>query len=169
MKIRIPRLYICLFLVLALTQGCDAQPDPTEFSATALEEKLMSEDGQNITLSELLNEHKGKTILIDVWASWCRDCLVGFPKLKKLQQANTEVVFVYLSLDKTQEAWKKGIGNYDLKGHHYFLASGWDGPFGEFADLDWIPRYMVVDGTGKIKLFRAVKADDRALTEALHD
>jgi hypothetical protein len=41
---------------------------------------------------------------------------------------------------------------------------------GEFAagiKLDWIPRYMVVDKTGKIALFKAIEADDQTLIATL--
>ena len=47
------------------------------------------------------------------------------------------------------------------------MQSGWKGSFGEFVDLDWIPRYMVVDKEGTIKLFKAVKADDKRIKEIL--
>ena len=36
----------------------------------------------------ILLKHQGKKILIDIWASWCRDCVVTLPELKKLQQEN---------------------------------------------------------------------------------
>ena len=41
------------------------------------------------------------------------------------------------------------------------MQSGWKGPFGEFLDLDWIPRYLVIDKQGNIKLFKATKAKDK--------
>lgn len=34
-------------------------------------------------------------------------------------------------------------------------------------DLDWIPRYMILDHTGAIKLFRAIKADDKEILNYL--
>ena len=33
----------------------------------------------------LLANNRGKKIVIDVWASWCKDCLESLPDIKKLQ------------------------------------------------------------------------------------
>ena len=47
------------------------------------------------------------------------------------------------------------------------MQSGWKGAFGTFLDLDWIPRYMVIDKQGNIKLFKATKATDIKIIEAI--
>jgi hypothetical protein len=46
-------------------------------------------------------------------------------------------------------------------------TDGMKGIFGKSIDLNWIPRYMVVDKKGKIALFRAIEADDTKLIETL--
>ncbi|WP_027138805.1 TlpA family protein disulfide reductase [Gaetbulibacter saemankumensis] len=160
--------YILSVIVLVFV-SCHAQKaEPTKFSEAALNDQFISyEGGEEITLSNILKQYKGKTIVIDVWASWCGDCLKGLPKVKALQATYSEVEYVFLSLDRSLEAWKHGIDKYDIQGNHYYMVSGRKGPFGTFADLDWIPRYMVVSPKGKIKLFRAVEADDTQITELL--
>ena len=40
-------------------------------------------------------------------------------------------------------------------------------PDGDFIDLDWTPRYIVVDKDQKIKLFEAVNANDKRLKQVL--
>ena len=47
------------------------------------------------------------------------------------------------------------------------MQSGWKGPFGNFVALDWIPRYMVVDKDGNIKLYKAIEADDTKIKNIL--
>ncbi len=74
---------------------------------------------------------------------------------------------MFLSVDKNQRNWKKGIEKYNIKGEHYYMQSGWSGDFGDFIDLDWTPRYIVVDKDQKIKLFEAVKANDKRIKEVL--
>ena len=91
--------------------------------------------------------------------------LKGCQKLKTLQKKFGNVTYMFLSLDKSQEAWKKGIEKYNVQGQNYFMQSGWKGPFGEFVELDWIPRYMVIDEQGNIKLFKAIEADDKKIKE----
>lgn len=140
---------------------------PTQFSKDALNDTFITLEGEDITFKSILEKHKGKTIVIDVWASWCGDCLRGMPKVKKLQSEYKDVVYLFLSLDKTQKAWKKGIKKYNVEGNHYFMQSGWKGAFGDFLNLDWIPRYLVINKAGNIEIFKAVKADDNKLVNAL--
>lgn len=157
-------LTIISFIVL----NCKAQDTPTQFSEAALNDTFVALNGNNsVTFKSILEKHQGKTIVVDIWASWCGDCIKGMPKVKALQKKHQDLVYLFLSLDKTQDAWKKGIEKYDVKGEHYFMQSGWKGAFGEFVNLDWIPRYMVIDKDGSIKLFKATEADDQKIKDIL--
>ncbi|WP_166964718.1 TlpA family protein disulfide reductase [Yeosuana marina] len=155
-----------ILLVCLVFFSCNAQ-DPTTFSKEALNDTFVTLQGDEITFNDILEAHKGSTLVIDIWASWCKDCVGGMPKVKELQKEHPEVTYIFLSLDKTQDAWKKGIEKYEVEGNHYFMESGWKGPFGTFVGLDWIPRYMVVDKEGQIKLFKAVEADDAKIKNIL--
>ena len=139
----------------------------TQFSEAALNDTLLTLNDDSILFKSILEKHQGKTVFIDVWASWCKDCLKGLPSVKALQTEHPEVDFVYLSLDKTQKAWKKGIKRLEIKGDHYFMKSGWKGVMGTFLDLDWIPRYMIIDKQGKIKVFKAIETTDITLLNNL--
>jgi len=145
---------------------CFAQ-EPIVFSKEALNDTFISLDGETVTFESILNKYKGSDIVIDIWASWCKDCVGGMPKVKELQKDYKNAAYVFLSLDKTQVAWKNGIIKHEIKGDHYFMQSGWKGDFGTFARLNWIPRYMVVDKQGNIKLYKSVEADDEKIKEVL--
>ena len=132
----------------------------TEFSEIGLQEELLTLDGKNITIKEALNQYNGKIVVLDLWATWCKDCLIGMPKLKELQDKNPEVEFVYFSMDKTTEAWKNGIEKYEIKGNHYFIGNNWKNDFTSSIDLNWIPRYIILDQNGKIANYYAVNAED---------
>ena len=54
-----------------------------------------------------------------------------------------------------------------LKGQHFWAQDGMKGVFGKSIDLDWIPRYMVVDREGKIAFYNAIQADDAAMIKVL--
>jgi thiol-disulfide isomerase/thioredoxin len=158
---------ITIFLVCGLLLSCEAQSEPTQFSQEALDATFVDLEGESVTFQNILETFKGKTIVIDVWASWCRDCIVGLPDLKALQTDFKDVTYVFLSMDKTQKSWKNSIEKYEIIGEHYYMASGWDGPFSDFVDLDWVPRYMIIDSESNIKLFRAIKANDPKIKEQL--
>lgn len=157
--------YLCFVLVFS---ACSVPQDKTRFAENALEESLLTLNGQEKSLSEVLSSSRGKQLVLSVWASWCGDCIEGLPALKALQKAagkNTR--FVFLSLDKTPTAWKQSLERYEVLGEHYFLSSGWKGPFCKSIGLDWIPRYMVLDKGGSIVLYKAKTAKDPHLLALL--
>jgi thiol-disulfide isomerase/thioredoxin len=157
---------LLVFLFVTTLLSCQNRVE-TQFSEAALNDEFVTLNGDSILFKTILEKHLGNTVFIDVWASWCKDCLEGLPSVKELQQKHPEVDFVYLSLDKTQKAWKKGINRLEIKGDHYFMQSGWKGAMGTFLDLDWIPRYMIIDKQGSIKVFKAIKTTDITLLNNL--
>lgn len=165
------KLLLLPILLFSLLSCAQKENNPISFTQAALSENLKTPDGSQVTFKEVLSKFKGKTIVIDIWASWCPDCIKGMPKVHALQHQyknNKDVVFLFLSYDKSEEAWKKGMEKYHVTGENYLVTSKWKGgAFSEAVKLDWIPRYMVVDKTGKIALFRAIEADDAKLIETL--
>ena len=79
--------------------------------------------------------------------------------MKTLQAENPEVDYVFISMDKTADKWKAGIEKHQLEGDHYMATDGMKGVFGTAINLDWIPRYIIIDKNGKIVLYRAIETD----------
>ncbi|MCG2611972.1 TlpA family protein disulfide reductase [Flavobacterium sp. SM15] len=162
---------ILMFLVFGIaafvTYSYTQKKEDTSFKKEALENVMLASDGSQITFKEILKKYKGKTIVMDVWASWCSDCIKGMPKVKALQAENPDVAYLFISMDKTPEAWKKSIERFEIQGEHYMATDGMKGIFGKSINLDWIPRYMVIDKKGKIALYRAIEADDTKLIETI--
>jgi len=154
-------------LVLLIGVLSCSEEIPTKFTEAALNDVFISLEGESVAFKDILNAHEGKSMVIDIWASWCGDCIKGMPKVKALQKGYPDAAYIFLSLDRGQDAWKRGIKKYDVQGEHYYLPNGKKSAFGDFVSIDWIPRYMVVDAKGNIKLFKAVEADNNQITEAL--
>ena len=154
-------------LIIALTVFSCSRAQKAEFSKEALSETLLTTDGEQIKFQEILKKEQGKTILIEVWASWCGDCVKAMPKLKELQNNNPNVSYVFISMDKTADKWKQGIEKHELNGLHYMANDGMKGKFGKAVDLDWIPRYIIIDKTGKIVVYRAIETDFEQINETL--
>jgi thiol-disulfide isomerase/thioredoxin len=148
---------VTLLVTLVIISCSNAQK--TEFSNEALSAKLLTIDRGQIPFKTLVKKHKEKTLLIEVWASWCGDCVKAMPKIHELQTNNPDVDYMFISMDKTDTQWKEGIAKYDLKGEHFMAKDQMKGVFAKAIDLDWIPRYIIVDKTGKIVLYRATETD----------
>jgi thiol-disulfide isomerase/thioredoxin len=126
---------------------------------------LLALDGSTTTFGEVLDQHRGKRIMIDIWASWCRDCIVALPQLTKIHESanSDEVVILALSLDREEGKWRTAIDRLNIKGVHYWIPEGWKNPFSNYIVLDWIPRYLVLDKEGRVVLPKAIHADNPAL------
>ena len=127
----------------------------------------MATDGSQVAFKNILKKYKGKTLVIEVWASWCSDCVKAMPKIKELQASNPDVAYLFISMDKTAEQWKKGIEKHEIKGDHFMANDQMKGVFGKAIDADWIPRYIIVDKKGKIVLYRAIETDFDKISETL--
>ncbi|AWG22368.1 alkyl hydroperoxide reductase [Flavobacterium faecale] len=156
-------------LVFIFISCSNKTKEKTSFSTEALKETLLTREGNQVSFESILKANEGKTTVIEVWASWCGDCIKAMPKLKELQAKHPEVNYVFISMDKTEIAWQNGIIKHDLKGSHFMANDQMKGKFAGAIDLDWIPRYIVIDKTGKIALYRAIETDfdliDKTITE----
>lgn len=147
-----------VFLFAVISFSC-SQAQKNSFSKQALSEKLLAIDGSQVAFKDILKKYKGKTLVIEVWASWCGDCVKAMPKIKELQANNPNVSNLFLSMDRTVENWKIGIEKHELKGDHFMANDQMKGVFAKAIDADWIPRYIILDKTGKIVLYRAIETD----------
>ena len=159
---------IILLLIAFATFSC-TKAQKTEFSKEALSETLLATDGSQVAFQDILKKYQGKTLVIEVWASWCGDCVKAMPKLKELQANNPDVACLFISMDKTADKWKAGIEKHQLKGDHFMANDQMKGVFAKAVDVDWIPRYIIVDKTGKIVLYRAIETDFDKINATLKD
>lgn len=158
-----------LVLFLAVISFSCSQAQKNSFSKEALSETLLSKDGKQVAFKDILKSHKGKTTVIEIWASWCGDCVKAMPKVKELQANNPDVDYVFISMDKTADKWKEGITKHEIKGEHFMANDQMKGVFGKAIDLDWIPRYIIIDKTVKIVIYRAIETDFEKINTTLKE
>ena len=154
------------FIVALATVSC-TQAQKTEFSPEALASVMIATDKSETTFQKAIEANKGKIVVVDVWASWCGDCIKGLPKYKELQKQFPDVVYLNISMDRDWESWIIGAEHHLITGQHFWAPEGMKGTFGSEIDLSWIPRYMVVDQEGKIALYNAKEADDTKIATTI--
>ncbi|MFK7757592.1 MAG: thioredoxin-like domain-containing protein [Flavobacteriales bacterium] len=119
-------------------------------------------NGNEITLYEL----RGKTVLVDFWASWCGPCRRENPNVvnayKKYHDAGFEVLSV--SLDNNKDKWVKAIEEDGLIwSTHVSDLLKWDTPYKEKYGFSGIPHAVLVDTGGTIidSKIRGAKLEER--------
>lgn len=141
----------------------------TTFDDVSLNQSLFDLKGSSTTVGAIFEQYKGKIIFLDLWASWCSDCIKGLPRLKEVQSKYTDMVYLFFSLDRNENAWKRGIEKFNIQGEHYWFSTGWKNGFTNYIGLNWIPRYILIDQTGNIAHYYAVHADDTKLLSKIEE
>jgi len=105
-------------------------------------------DGREIALSSL----RGKVVLIDFWASWCKPCRMENPNVKKVYEKYHRKGFEILgvSLDRDMNAWKGAIEQDGLPWMHVSDLQFWNNAVAQQYGISSIPFTVLVGKDGKV-------------------
>jgi len=110
---------------------------------------LPNPEGDTIKLSST----KGSVVLLDFWAAWCAPCRIENPNLVKAYEMYHGRGFqIYqVSLDKTREAWIKGIEDDQLgKWIHVSDVRYWNSVVVPLYKIESIPTNYLLDREGRV-------------------
>ncbi|HZR21351.1 MAG TPA: TlpA disulfide reductase family protein [Verrucomicrobiae bacterium] len=95
---------------------------------------------------------KGKVVLIDFWATWCRPCVMELPNVQKAYEKHHDKGFeiIGISLDQDQERLKSFIKDKNMTWQQYFDGKGWGNKLAQKYGIQSIPATFLLDGEGKI-------------------
>lgn len=122
----------------------------TTLPEAALNEVFLTQDSSEITLGQILENERGKFVFIDIWSSWCGSCFIKMSEVKKLQKIHPEVTYIFLSVEGSFSRWNKTLKKLTVTGQHYFVPSYLHGDFAKSINLKQIPRYLVINPSGKL-------------------
>jgi peroxiredoxin len=99
------------------------------------------------------DDYKGKIILIDFWATWCRPCHAELPHLGKLVKdfgESTNFAIIGVSLDKNAKPIDAFIEKYGLNYPHVFDGKAWQNDVAKLYGVNSIPFTVIVKEDGQV-------------------
>ncbi|SDY06302.1 TlpA disulfide reductase family protein [Hymenobacter psychrophilus] len=126
---------------------------------------LPTPTGKSVSLAD----YRGKYVLIDFWASWCKPCRQEHPNIAKIynEYKNRSFDVLSISLDEAnaRTKWLKAIADDQLAWTQVWDISGMDGTTAKRYNVRGIPQNFLIDPSGKIVAVN-LRGDDLPATLA---
>ena len=114
--------------------------------------KMLTPEGKKFQFKKWA---KGKTVVLDFWASWCPDCRKDAPEVVRMRETYKQhgVEFLGISMDTDVEAWKKAIAKYGIEYPQVSeLKKFKETDIAKAYGVQWIPSMVVIGSDGQVKL-----------------
>ena len=119
--------------------------DPNALAVNLLDFALPAFDGPPITLASL----KGKTIVMDFWATWCVPCRAQHPMIQNVKQHfgdAPDLVFLAVSTDEDHSLVAPFLKQVEWAPSNIYFDAG----LAVRMNISSIPTVLVVDPAGRI-------------------
>jgi thiol-disulfide isomerase/thioredoxin len=118
--------------------------DPNAVATDIMDFALPRPEGDPLALASL----KGKTVVMDFWATWCLPCRAQHPlieNVKKHFEGTGKVVFISVDADEDRSLVAPFLGEMHWNDPIYF-----EGGLARAMSVSSIPTVIVLDSAGKI-------------------
>lgn len=145
---RISAILLSLLMVITLLSAADTSlaDDAFKPGEKAKDFTLPDMAGKQVALSQ----YKGKVVLLNFWAMWCRPCRAEMPSMEKLYNAYREKDFVILAVSMDRKE-KNEVSEFVKKnGYTFPVLLDPDSTLSENYKVPYIPATFLIDRQGQI-------------------
>jgi cytochrome c biogenesis protein CcmG, thiol:disulfide interchange protein DsbE len=101
--------YLILITFLLLGTGCDRGSHPRQTGRPAPDFTLT--DGSH---SVRLADYRGKIVVLNFWATWCKPCVAELPSLMAMQQQLPNLQVIAVSTDEDPQAYREYLVEHKI-------------------------------------------------------
>ena len=130
-------------MLVAFAAGCDRGDHPGNIGKAA-PQFVMSDGRETVDLSKL----RGKTVVLNLWATWCVPCVKELPSLLELQKKMPSLAVVGVSTDQDDTVYRQFLAR-----HHVDLLTVRDSDqkVNALYGTVQIPETYIIDRDGIIR------------------
>ncbi len=104
-----------------------------------------------------LADHRGKVVVLDFWASWCKPCIQQIPELREIDRRfrrRSDFAMVGISLDRQRRDLEECIARHRVEWPQLFEEGrAWNNSVAELYGVRAIPHVVVIDRQGIVRAF----------------
>ncbi len=144
------RLSLCLALACASScQGKGVSGGEPQSGAHQVGVEFSSKTSEDEDFS--LADYRGKVVLVNIWATWCKPCVMELPELQKLHHAHgDDFVVVGINVDKPR-LHKKMHSMIAQHGIDYPVVLDPDGQSQGTFGVNGYPTSVLLDRNGVVR------------------
>lgn len=113
-----------------------------------------------------ISDFRGQYVYIDIWATWCKPCIIEMESLKKLKEESPHIIYISICKNSLQSRWINFVQNNNLKGIQLFAPDKND-KFFETYLIQAVPHFILIDKEGRILNPKGPKPSSKSTNELL--